>query len=135
MNLDDINPTLEDFMPSTSASSSTPLPSGQPSSNQMPMHFANPQMPSSSDSYSNPPSNQGLKRKASDEVPQASPISSSYNPGSAKQIRLEHYDGPMPGQQSKIEDANPMRRLEMMANSQNFMAGNNINEVVEASKK
>uniref|UniRef100_A0A8R1HTU3 Uncharacterized protein n=1 Tax=Caenorhabditis japonica TaxID=281687 RepID=A0A8R1HTU3_CAEJA len=179
VNLDEICPTLEDFMtglaPSTSSGApgapqppqltpmtsqntyhninphsigsnssmhASPMP-GQNLQNQNPMMNPSPmapilqshlmhqsplnplsmnhQTPTSSvaGNYSNPPSNQGLKRKRDEDEA----------PGSAKQMRLEGSAAAPP------RDEGPMRRLEMMANSQNFLAGNTINDVVEGTKK
>lgn len=140
--LDEICPTLEDFM-SSAASSSTPSTSSAPQMNQnqnthpnsinhhhqpdtsllmLNNHHSSPlnqlsfnhQMPSTSNS--NPPSNASLKRRATEEF---------GNDGPMKQAKIEGSEN----------DNNPMRKLEMMANSSNFRGGNTINEVVEASKK
>ncbi|CAI2351818.1 unnamed protein product [Caenorhabditis sp. 36 PRJEB53466] len=137
VNLDDINPTLSDFMvPSSSMDVMDPM-----NQNQNPMHHpmmyhhsmpGNPLNPlsfnqqTSGPSTSNPPSNQGLKRKAPlDSEDQDREGTSS----SSKQAKL---GGSTPT--AETEDHCPMRKLELMANSQ-FLAGNNINEVVETSKK
>lgn len=100
-----------------------PYPHPQSYPQQSPLHplSFNQQMPTTS--ASNPPSNGGLKRKAtSDNI---------AGEGPSKQPKIDDLAEPSSG----ASENDPMRKLEMMANSQNFRMGNGINDVVESNKK
>ena len=96
-----------------------PHPNSYPQPSPLnPVNF-NHQIPTSA---SNPSSSTSLKRKATSD--------DFSGEGAPKLAKLDSRAGGA----ADVENC-PMRKLEMMANSQNFRTGNTINEVVESNNK
>ncbi|EGT40141.1 hypothetical protein CAEBREN_25865 [Caenorhabditis brenneri] len=174
VDLDDICPTLENFMsaPSTSAAAAAGLPPSGPSTSRPSNQPGSSGLPPRNNDFSTmtgivphptrymqDPTTVMMMNTPNGPMPypqqsplhplnfnqQATPTSSSNPPSNAASLKRKatedfSSDGPM--KQAKVDDGSPsqsencpMRRLEMMANPQNFRNGNTINDVVEANKK